>query len=92
MEVRVKHEQKYQQFTISFEEEDAELAYSLPAEGVIDFTHTYVPQAARGKGIAQLLVKEGLQYADENKLKVIATCPMVSTFIERNHEYQRLLK
>jgi uncharacterized protein len=90
--VTVQHEKNYQQFTIKFNDEDAELAYSKPSDGIIDFTHTYVPQSARGQGVAQLLVKEGLQYADENKLRVIASCPMVSTFIEKNTEYHRLLK
>jgi len=88
----VEHDKKYQQFSILLGDEDAELAYATPSEKVLDFTHTYVPESARGKGIASKLITEGLQYADLNGYRIIATCPAVKAYIKRHPEYERLLK
>ena len=93
MEIIVKHEQKYQQFTIELpDEEEAELAYATPAPQVLDFTHTYVPETARGKGLADKLITEALRFAAENEYRVIASCPVVSRFVERHPDYKKLLK
>jgi predicted GNAT family acetyltransferase len=93
MDITVTHEDKYQQFTVALEDgEEAELAYALPEPGVINFSHTYVPESARGKGIANQLIKEGLHYAEEHNYKVIASCPVVARFIKQNDAYRKLLK
>lgn len=89
---KVEHDKKYQQFTIVLGEEDAELAYATPADKVLDFTHTYVPESARGKGIANKLIVAGFKYADEHGYKVVATCPAVRSFMERHPEYNHLLQ
>ena len=87
----IEHDTKYQQFTLAIGDEEAELAYATPTDKVLDFTHTYVPEQARGQGISNLLITEGLNYADKNGYQVIATCPAVDTFIKRNPTYQHLL-
>lgn len=92
MEVDIKHDEKYQQFTANLGEEDAELAYATPSGEVMDFTHTFVPESARGKGIAGKLIERGLCYAEENGKMVIATCPVVKKYIDSNPKYQKLLK
>ncbi|MBC5772559.1 N-acetyltransferase [Pontibacter sp. KCTC 32443] len=93
MDVKIVHEEKYQQFTVTLEDdEEAELAYAKPSEKEIDFTHTYVPESARGKGIAQQLIEEGLCFARDNGFTVIATCPVVAKYIARNKQHQDLLK
>jgi uncharacterized protein len=93
MDIDIKHDKKYQQFTANLgEEEEAELAYATPSEEVMDFTHTFVPETARGKGVANKLIEEGLCYAEENGKKVIATCPVVKKYIHKNPDYHKLLK
>lgn len=92
MDIDIKHDKKHQQFTAALGEEEAELAYAVPSEEVMDFTHTYVPESARGKGVANKLIAEGLCYAEENGKKVIATCPVVQKYIHKNPDYQKLLK
>lgn len=87
----IEHDTKYQQFTLTIGEEEAELAYATPLDKVLDFTHTYVPEQARGKGISSLLITEGLKFADKNGYRIIATCPAVDTFIKHNSTYQHLL-
>jgi len=86
MEINIIHEKKYQQFTVVLGEEEAELAYSLPAAGMLDFTHTYVPESARGKGIAQKLIEEGLRYARQNGYKIQASCPVVKKYLQTHPE------
>ncbi|NEM97124.1 GNAT family N-acetyltransferase [Pontibacter burrus] len=93
MEIQVKHEEKYQQFTVVLgADEEAELAYSRPTEQEIDFTHTFVPESARGKGIAQKLIEHGLCFARDNGYLVIASCPAVAKYIKNNPQHQDLLK
>jgi len=93
MQINIIHEQEAQQFSAELEGgENAELAYATPSEKVIDFTHTYVPVAARGKGVAYKLIEEGLRYAREQELRVIATCPAVAKHISRHPHHQDLLQ
>ncbi|TXK28597.1 N-acetyltransferase [Pontibacter qinzhouensis] len=93
METKVTHEEKYQQFTMVLpDKEEAELAYSTPAPQILDFTHTFVPENARGKGIANKLIEAGLEFAAQNKFKVRASCPVVARFLERHPQHQELLE
>ena len=92
MKTEIKHDKKYQQFTISLGDDDAELAYSKPDEKTISFTHTYVPEAARGKGMADRLIEEGLHYAEAHNLRVVPGCEVVEAFFQRHPEYSQLLK
>lgn len=61
-------------------------------EGRITFTHTYVPTALRGQGIAEKLVRAGLAHAQEQKLRVVPECSYVAAFVERHKEFQPLLQ
>lgn len=90
-ELTVKHDPEDQEFTTELDGYGGELAYSL-SDQVIDFTHTYVDEPIRGQGVANHLIKAGLQYAEENKLQVIASCPAVAAYIRRHPEYQHLLQ
>ena len=92
MDFNIKHDKEAQEFTAQLEGDQAELAYALPEENVIDFQHTFVPEDFRNEGIGNELIKTGLEYAKEQKLKVIASCPAVSVYVRRNKEYQSLLK
>jgi predicted GNAT family acetyltransferase len=53
---------------------------------------TYVPNELRGKGLAAQLAKSALEYAKENNLKVIPQCGYIRSYVERNKEYQTLIK
>lgn len=91
MDYTVEHDKKYQQFSIALGDEEAELAYATPSDNVLDFTHTFVPEPERGKGVADKLIATGLHYADENGFQVIATCAAVKAYIRRHPEWERLL-
>ncbi len=71
--------------------EEAELTYSYPEETVLDLDYTFVPESARNKGIADQLVKAGLDFARENNLQVIPSCPVVEAYVKRHPEYQDIV-
>ena len=92
MAANVQHSAEDQEFTIEQDYYSAELAYSKPQTGVIDFTHTYVDEALRGKGLAEELGRAGLEYARAEKLKVRTSCEFMQGFVQRNAQYQELLE
>jgi hypothetical protein len=91
MEAKVVHDEAAQEFTIDLEGDQAELAYAKPEDKVLDFQHTFVPENFRGEGMADKLIKTGLEYAQDNDYKVIASCPAVAAYVRRHKEYEPLL-
>ena len=79
--MQVEHQEEQGRFVIRVEGEEAELAYTLPERGIMDIQHTFVPEAARGHGLAELLAQAAFDYAREKKLKVVPTCPFVRTWL-----------
>ena len=59
---------------------------------IITFVHTEVPPELSGKGIGSKLIRGALDQVRADGLKVIAQCPFVKAFIEKNADYQDLLK
>ena len=54
----------------------------------ITMTHTEVPPAFEGKGIAAKLAKFALDWAKENGYKVNPLCPYVKNYVNKHPEYQ----
>ncbi len=80
----VQHLSSEQRFVILHEGSEAVLAYRLFQNGdkmAVDFTSTYVPPAARGKGLAEQLVRAGLTWANEKGYELHASCWYVAKFI-----------
>lgn len=87
----IRHDSENQEFTASENGHPAELAYSLPAPGVINFTHTFVDEALRGRGLADELARTALFYARQQGLKVKTSCTFMKAFVQRHQaEYQDL--
>jgi predicted GNAT family acetyltransferase len=59
--------------------------------GSLVLMHTFVPDAARGKGIGAALVKYVLDYAREQDLKIIIYCPFVEKYVKEHPEYNDLI-
>jgi len=75
-------------FEAQLEGEDvAFVAYSLRGN-IIEMTHTEVPSAYAGQGIASKMVRDALEYAKAHKLRVIPTCPVVAAYIKKHPEYE----
>jgi uncharacterized protein len=58
---------------------------------VMMLTHTGVPQALRGRGIAALLVQAALDHARARGLKVRPDCSYVETYMQRHPKTLDLL-
>lgn len=81
MSEAVRHEASKNRFLVVIDGVEAVLEYRASPNS-IDFFRTYVPDALRGKGLAALLVAEGLRYAKEKNLRVIPTCSYVKKYVE----------
>jgi predicted GNAT family acetyltransferase len=65
-------------------------AYALQGD-TITFTHTIVPPALEGQGVASRLIGYALGDARARRLKVRPECSFVAAYIERHPETQDLL-
>lgn len=68
----------------------AVLEYRLEEGGMV-ITHTGVPDAIGGRGIAAVLTRAALEHARAQGLKVIPACTYAAAFIRRHGEYADLL-
>lgn len=87
--MEVIHDKDNNRFVIYIDGVEAFVEYSL-AENVIELYHTYTPPQLRGRGLAEKVVRAALEYAKENKLKVIPSCSYVAVFLQRHPEYSEL--
>jgi len=77
------------EFYIPLNNTRARLVYKMRDNQTIDLIHTQVPGEYRGKSYARDLVEFALNYARQNNLKVIATCPYVKSYLEKNPDTYR---
>ncbi|HJS13803.1 MULTISPECIES: GNAT family N-acetyltransferase [Rheinheimera] len=82
--VEIKHSPQEQRFVIQWLNEQAELLYSLdPNSGKINFYRTYVPESARGQGLARQLVDAGIHWAKAQGYEMQASCSYVQPFLKK---------
>ena len=84
-----RHEPEHQRFTLPTTPVSV-LDYRL-APGRVVFTHTGVPPAHQGQGLAARLVEAGLHWARDQGLKVEPACSYVQTYLQRHPEWQPLV-
>ncbi|MDO6391279.1 GNAT family N-acetyltransferase [Pontibacter sp. BT731] len=85
------HDEEDTRFYIILEGGEAELTYSITDQGHMDFDHTFVPEQHRGQGIADRLVKEGLEHAQACKCMIVPSCPVVEAYVKRHKEYDAIV-
>lgn len=61
------------------------------SQGVMHLTHTGVPKALEGRGIAAQLVEAALTWARAQGLRVNPVCSYVAVYIRRHREWEDLL-
>jgi predicted GNAT family acetyltransferase len=86
----VRHDEARRRFELEEEGATGFLTYILQ-EGQIVFTHTIVPPELEGRGIGSRIVRDGLDYARAEGLKVVPQCSFVRGYVERHEEYRELL-
>ena len=80
-------------FEIPLEEADpATLDYEIPEDGVLDLKRTFVPEEARGEGVASDLVRQALEWARDHGYEVIPTCSFVEDYIDRHDEWRGIVR
>lgn len=84
----IHHNPEQQTFTLAVAGTEAILEYQLQASAaddkhpsMVNFTHTYVPPALRGQGLAESLVRHGLKWAREQGYVIRASCWYVNKFL-----------
>lgn len=63
----------------------------LLRDNTLTITHTVVPRAVGGQGIAGDLVKAALLYARQQHLQVIPQCSYAAVYMQRHPEYNDLV-
>jgi predicted GNAT family acetyltransferase len=70
---------------------EGELVYQQN-RNVITFLHTLVADELEGQGVGSSLARAGLDYARQQGLQVVPSCPFVRGYIERHQEYAGLVR
>jgi hypothetical protein len=79
----INHDQNEHHFSTEVEGHRAELDYTA-AGGVMTITHTRVPQAIGGRGIAAELMRAALQFANEQGWSIDPACSYAEAYMRRH--------
>ena len=60
-------------------------------DGVMTITHTHVPEAIAGRGVAGALTAAALAHARSQGLKVVPQCGYVAAYVQKHPEYADLV-
>ena len=60
-------------------------------DDVVILPHTVVPEAFEGRGVGSKLARAALDWAREQGLKVIPSCPFISAYVAKHPEYHELV-
>jgi predicted GNAT family acetyltransferase len=79
-----------QEFELVVDGHRALAAYQIEDDTIV-FTHTLVPNAIEGRGVASKLIRGALDQARDRGLKVVPQCQFVAAYIKRHPDTQDLL-
>ena len=92
MDVEVEHRPEERRFLAVVEGRESYLSYAEADDGTLDFLHTWVDPALRGRGVGERIVREALEHARERGARVIPSCWYVSVVVRRHPGYRDLLR
>lgn len=87
--MQVSHDAARRQFALDVEGHPCVIDYRF-ADGTMTITHTSVPQAVGGRGIAADLTRAALEHARAQGWKVVPACSYAVSFMKRHHEFDDL--
>ena len=90
-DIAIRHDAQQQRFDTEADGHAAHLEYRRHGD-VLTITHTRVPEAIGGRGIAAHLVRAALEHARAEGLKVAPACSYAAVFMQRHGEYADLLE
>jgi predicted GNAT family acetyltransferase len=88
--MEIVHDAAAHRFSVAVEGHHGELDYTL-RDGVMVITHTEVPPAIGGRGVAAALTRTALATARREGWKVLPACSYAAAFIRRHPEFSDLL-
>jgi predicted GNAT family acetyltransferase len=78
------------QYELQVDDSLAKIEYII-AQGTIYLTHTEVPKALEGKGLASKLVLHVLEDIKQQDLTLVPLCPFVAGYIKKHPEWRELV-
>ena len=87
----VRHNPAESRFECRLEDALAQCVYRRDG-GTVEFVHTEVPEAMNGRGVAAAMVRQALEWARAEGLKVRPLCSYVASYMRRHPETQDLLE
>lgn len=87
----IEHDRDARCFHTSVEGQQAMLEYDR-ADGWMIITHTRVPEAIAGRGVASRLTRTAFEAARDEGLRVRPMCSYAAGWAERHPEYHSLLE
>ncbi|MFN7055773.1 GNAT family N-acetyltransferase [Hyphomonas sp.] len=78
-------------YFVTIDGHTAEMTYSKAGATRIIIDHTGVPDALRGKGAGQAMVKRAVEDARAAGIKIIPLCPFAKAQIGKHPEWQDVL-
>jgi predicted GNAT family acetyltransferase len=89
--LEIRHEPDAGRFVARVSGAEAVLAYRRLDATTLDYYHTFVPPALRGRGIASELTDHALRYAMQHRLRIVPSCPFVARHLDRHPELRSVL-
>ena len=89
MSLDIRHDRAAQRFETRVDGALCELDYRL-ADGVMTITHTGVPPALEGRGIASALTLAAMEAARSEGWRVIPACSYAAAWLRRHPEFADL--
>lgn len=90
--MNIEHDQPGQRFLAHTGEGTAVLAYDRTGDRVMDIYSTFVPPAARGRGIAARLVEAAVAHARAEGYRIIPSCSYVVTWLRAHPDQTDLIR
>ncbi|MDR1725497.1 MAG: N-acetyltransferase [Bacteroidales bacterium] len=92
VKIEMSHDNKRGIFELFVADEiAAEMTFVFAGEDKIIIDHTGVKEEYEGNGYGKALVKQGVEYARENKLKIIPLCPFAKKEFSKTPNYNDVL-
>ncbi len=85
------HNQERHQYEYHIGDNIARVEYIKSNNGEVYLTHTEVPAALGGQGIASALVDDVLQEIEHDDLKIVPICPFIANYVNKNPKWKPLL-
>lgn len=89
--IEIQHDEAARKYYTLVDGQESVCTYFPAGDKILNFSHTYVPPAQRGRGIAEQLVHGAVEDARSRGFKIIPSCWYVRLYIDRHRDLQDAL-